>query len=293
LKVAGGVGIVENLHVGGNSVITGTLSSAGVTSSGVINLTDATGASDTATGALKVAGGVGIVETLHVGGNSVITGTLSASGALSVLNTTESTDTATGSLIVSGGVGVAKKLNVAGIAAFVQTDNATSTSTGGVQISGGVGVAKDIFIGGESLKISNTYGSREEKVISLGTPITILQTASATIYSLVVPTTNSVMLSIGVVGYDVETKTYVFMGETSYVFFRDGTDVISATGAGGNLIGRFEAKEPGWGFTDNVFSFVDGGSGAVDIQFNHTGSKAEDFVIGTVTIRKTIGIIPA
>ena len=49
-------------------------------SSGAVEIQDTTTASSTTTGALQVAGGVGIAENLHVGGNAVITGVVSGAG---------------------------------------------------------------------------------------------------------------------------------------------------------------------------------------------------------------------
>ena len=72
-----------------------------------------TSTSDT-TGALTVAGGVGVAENLNVGGNGDITGTLDVDGAVNLNDTTSSTNTTTGALIVDGGVGIAENLNVGG-----------------------------------------------------------------------------------------------------------------------------------------------------------------------------------
>ena len=66
-----------------------------------------TSTSDT-TGALTVAGGVGVAENLNVGG------TLDVTGATNLNDTTSSTNTTTGALIVDGGVGIAENLNVGG-----------------------------------------------------------------------------------------------------------------------------------------------------------------------------------
>jgi hypothetical protein len=76
LIVAGGVGIVENLNVGGLTV----LSNATVTNSlrldGVVTIYNQTESISTDSGALVVVGGVGIGKNLTVGGNIVSTGTV-------------------------------------------------------------------------------------------------------------------------------------------------------------------------------------------------------------------------
>jgi hypothetical protein len=67
-----------------------------------IEVSSATGATSTTTGALQVAGGVGL------------TGNLYAGGLVRLTDATESEAVSSGALIVSGGVGVAKNLNVGG-----------------------------------------------------------------------------------------------------------------------------------------------------------------------------------
>jgi len=77
------------------TVLTGTLTvNTSATHSGTTQSTSTT------TGALKVAGGVGIVKNLYVGGNTIIT------------DTTQASNTTSGSLQTAGGAGVAKALYV-------------------------------------------------------------------------------------------------------------------------------------------------------------------------------------
>lgn len=73
LQVAGGVGIGSGLFVGANITATnvtlsGTMTNAGETVSGILKVTNATVSSSTITGALQVVGGVGIGGDLYVGG---------------------------------------------------------------------------------------------------------------------------------------------------------------------------------------------------------------------------------
>jgi hypothetical protein len=67
-----------------------------------IEVSSATGATSTTTGALQVAGGVGL------------TGNLYAGGIVRLTDDSESSATSGGALVVSGGVGIAKNLNVGG-----------------------------------------------------------------------------------------------------------------------------------------------------------------------------------
>jgi hypothetical protein len=78
----------------------------GATVGGVLTLTDATSSSNNTTGALIIAGGVGIGENLNVGGDTIINDTLS------INDLTESNDTTSGALVVTGGMGVAGNFNV-------------------------------------------------------------------------------------------------------------------------------------------------------------------------------------
>lgn len=73
LVVDGGVGIGENLYVGGSAFFEGPLA--------VTNETEST---DIYTGALTVAGGVGIAKRLNVGGAAMIENTLGVNGQLTV-----------------------------------------------------------------------------------------------------------------------------------------------------------------------------------------------------------------
>ena len=193
----GGAGIEKNLYVGGGAevtgvaTVTGTLDANGaLTVAGAadfatdVDIDDATQSSSTATGALKVDGGVGIVKNLFVGGGAqvtgvtTITGTLDANGALDVDGHTELDDvnvagasTFAGAADFNGAVDVdghteLDDVNVAGAATFAGAIDANSTSdfngvvtvsnttqssskdTGAIIVEGGVGIEKNLFVGG-------------------------------------------------------------------------------------------------------------------------------------------------
>ncbi len=99
-----------NVNNGSPSLLTGTLLvNENATFNRHVTLDDPDlGATSPSTGALVVAGGVGIGENLYVGGSAFF------DGPLAVTNETESTDPFTGALTVAGGVGIAKRLNVGG-----------------------------------------------------------------------------------------------------------------------------------------------------------------------------------
>jgi hypothetical protein len=103
LQVAGGVGIVENLFVGGTGKIE-----------------DATDASSTTSGALQVVGGLGVDKTIFAADLS--------SGSVDVTDTTEATDTLTGALTVAGGISTQTNVH----AANVYISGGLVTNTAGV-----------------------------------------------------------------------------------------------------------------------------------------------------------------
>lgn len=89
----------------------------------------------TQTGALVVAGGVGIGQDLNVGGNLVVRGTFSVGTG------TSTTFASTGDLT----------FYAANSVRFTGTASSTSTVTGAVIISGGVGIGQDLYVGGAIL----------------------------------------------------------------------------------------------------------------------------------------------
>lgn len=87
---------------------TNTLKCGAITTSGKETITDATDSSTTGTGALVVAGGLGVTKRANFGDKVKIT------GALDITDGSVSNDSTSGALIVTGGVGVGGNLNVAG-----------------------------------------------------------------------------------------------------------------------------------------------------------------------------------
>jgi enhancing lycopene biosynthesis protein 2 len=168
---AGNVGIgaadpEANLHVTGNAFVSST--------------TDAT---TTVTGALIVAGGMGIakkivgqhanfedVEADSVTVTDTTTSTTATTGALKVAGgisteenlhiggvakvhgTTASDGKTAGALIVAGGVGVSGALfgaaaTLDGVVTLTDATESTSSTTGALKAAGGVGIAKDVYVG--------------------------------------------------------------------------------------------------------------------------------------------------
>jgi hypothetical protein len=172
LVVTGGVGIGGATYIGGGlSVtgnITGTLTTSnqsnittvgtltGLTSSGIVSITNTTLSNNTNTGALVILGGVGIGNNLNIGGTLSVTGNitgtlatanqsnittvgiltgLTTSGIVSITNTTDSTTSNNGALVISGGVGITGAINTINSISTTQSvgdgfvHNATGTNT--------------------------------------------------------------------------------------------------------------------------------------------------------------------
>ncbi len=119
----------------GGQVLTGgtasgntlTLRSTSNVTKGSVIIDETTASSSTVSGALRVAGGVGIV------GNTFIGGTGNVAGVLNATSGTASTSTTTGALVVTGGAGVSGNLFVGGnlnIAGTVTASIAHSSLTG-------------------------------------------------------------------------------------------------------------------------------------------------------------------
>lgn len=131
LVVNGGVGIAKDVYIGGGVTATSvTINGTQITTASMIagvavSITNTTTSVSTLTGALKVAGGVGIRGDLYVGGNifgskltideTIINSTVIQTGdQFTITNVTNASSTVTGALRVTGGVGIGKDLRVGG-----------------------------------------------------------------------------------------------------------------------------------------------------------------------------------
>jgi hypothetical protein len=147
--ITGGVGIGENLNVGGtltvssinNTPIGNITPSTGafttLTANAAVTFTQNTASTSTTTGTLVVTGGAGVSGAIYAGSiqNTPIGSTTRSSGAFTTLTAnaavtftqnTASTSTTTGTLVVTGGVGVSENIHIGG--ALVKTVTGTTTA---------------------------------------------------------------------------------------------------------------------------------------------------------------------
>jgi hypothetical protein len=99
------------------------------------------------TGAVVVVGGVGIGKNVHV------------QGQLHIVNGTDSGSTTTGALVVSGGAGIGQQLYVGGFVHITDGTVSNSTTSGALVVTGGIGTAGALYAGSDSRFLSNTDAS--------------------------------------------------------------------------------------------------------------------------------------
>jgi len=147
--------------------------------SGIVNITNSTNSSNTATGSLVIAGGIGLSgnlygSTLYQNGNQVasIAGTniSISSGIISVIsnptfsgivtlnNTTNSSNTATGSIVISGGLGISG--NVYGSNLYQNSNQVFSIAGTNLSSSNGiVSIVNNPIFSGITLISNSTQSS--------------------------------------------------------------------------------------------------------------------------------------
>ena len=135
---------VQNFAIANNAVI----SNANVTTR--LSIDNTLASLNTESGALTVAGGMGVMKNINVGTPGV------ANSNIIIYGTTVSTNTTTGALQVRGGTGLAGNLNVGGFANVSNTSAATSTTTGALRVAGGTGIAGNLYVG-EDVTITGNF----------------------------------------------------------------------------------------------------------------------------------------
>lgn len=244
LVVSGGVGINENLWVGGSETILGDLEVRGgdlTTNQTTFNLlnatvttvnfagagtaitvgaptgyteirnattiTNSTNASSTSTGALVVAGGVGINEDLYVGGNQFITGDLEVQGGDLTTNQASFNLLNTDNSLVVNFAGSATQLTVGSafggftqirnLTTLTNTTEATTTTGGALQVRGGVGISKNLYVGGSLNVTGPTTLAELRSTVTTSTNLTVSGPATITGITNLTNSSNAVATNDG------------------------------------------------------------------------------------------------
>ena len=174
IVISGYNGTAGTVGLGSNTTLIGSSTTTDTRIMGALDLPNATSSTTTTTGALKVAGGVGIVENLNVGGNTKITGTLTVTngaGAGKVLTSDANglgTWTTSNAVPYTGATGAVNlgsyDLTVNGLTVGVGTNgksvNNFNTSFGSSALSGNnSGTGANTAIGFYTLKTNTTGAS--------------------------------------------------------------------------------------------------------------------------------------
>jgi len=229
---------------------------AGLTSLQITGTADST---SPVTGALTVAGGVGVELDMQVGGDVTVEGEVIANA------TTQSTSNTTGAIVVIGGVGIGGNVNIGGSVGIAgsltvtdpieaaSTEDSTSTTTGAIIVEGGLGVALSVTVGdnltvGETLNVAGaaqitattdttgpttgalivTGGVGISKNLQVAQKVTTQTASVAAATASTSPSTGALVVTGGVgVGGAINSTGNLSVGGTATL---DGAvDIVSAT----------------------------------------------------------------
>jgi hypothetical protein len=210
LVVSGGVGVANNLNIGGGLVTNGPIgvrlfntgaSSAYIRTNSAGDLVLQSAVSNSATiNGLKCFGNLRlgnssdpfISSTLSVDTNGYLNVTSTGSNAiindaLNITNTTSASSTSSGAVVVLGGVSIAKNLIVNQATQINITTSAISTATGALIVGGGIGIGGNVYAGGSVYTSSAYLGASPTalqwySVASLNTTWTGALTSAVTAY---------------------------------------------------------------------------------------------------------------
>lgn len=241
LQVTGGVGIGQNLYVGGttnlqdliagNSTITSLTVINNETVGGILYVTSSTASTGTNSGALVVSGGAGIGGNLNVGGNAYVNGQLVVTTAsinqyanqtFITAGTDTAVNTSTGAITIWNTSTLQSVTNrgstTTNALSITNITNSDSTVTGALIVAGGVGVggdlyARNIFDNGSRVVTQATLGSYGLSSLTAGTDtavststgaVTVWNTSTFQSITSRTPTTN---VAIGVTNTTESTST--------------------------------------------------------------------------------------
>jgi hypothetical protein len=213
LVVNKGVGIGEDLNVGGNVTISGDLiftKAAGTIRAQQVRVLGTDTSTSTTTGALTVVGGVGIGKDVVIGGNLTLNSNQSKINSPSALiyGLTDSFSTNTGALVVYGGLGVGGSINSPSI--FDSDIRVISQVVAGVGLSGG-GVGPGVILTNTGV-LSLTAGTGTHVSRNTGNVVVWIDPAAG--------------------AQNLQSVTDYGNSTTNIVYFNTSTDATSSTAAG-------------------------------------------------------------
>jgi hypothetical protein len=153
--ISGGGNQINNVVIGASTPLAGSFTT--LAASGLVSITNATASSSTATGALTVAGGVGIVGNVNIAGVLGVGNTVDISGTSSGLRLNDRNSVAENQWLVYAQANAlrffngADKLTVAtssGNVSVLSTTASTSPTTGALSVAGGVGIGGALNVDG-------------------------------------------------------------------------------------------------------------------------------------------------
>jgi len=159
-----------------------------------INSTLVTDATNTTSGSIITAGGVGIAKAVFIGTTLNVAGASTMTGSIAVDSVTDSSSTTTGSIQTDGGVGIAKALYVG-----------TTANVAGAVTLGGVATfsAQPIF---SSLTASSAVATDASKglvsVTNTGTGNNVLATSPTLVTPALGTPTSGIMTNVTGINYD-------------------------------------------------------------------------------------------
>ena len=150
-----GIAFATGLTMRGQDTPTGGVIKVAITAAGDLWANAVTTSTSTSTGALVVAGGVGI------GGNVIAGGYINTAGNLLATAGTFNSLTVNGHINASGNI-IATTAKVgsiesSGVIYANSTSASTSSTTGALQVAGGIGAAKDSYFGGNLTLAGNLF----------------------------------------------------------------------------------------------------------------------------------------
>lgn len=189
----------------------------------------------TLSGALQVAGGVGIGKNLYVGGDTILSGDLSIRGSdlytnqttFNLLDNTATTINFAGSATTINVGDPSGYVNIRSQLVIQNTSSAVSTLTGALQVAGGAGIQGDVYIGGTTYVGNNLIPTSSG--LSLGSfthPFADVYLGPNSLY------VDSIVLSSnGTTFFVTSTQGLVLLNVNAGIFTTSSNSVSTVTGA--------------------------------------------------------------